>query len=130
MKPLISQELLRWRIRVLKRDSTQVLLEHQGTEVCATCFCSNDYLGLATDPRVQKALISGVEQWGVGSGASPLVSGYFAPHQQFEITMAKFLGQERALFFNSGSMANLGILPSLVDRKSLVLSDKYCHASL
>ncbi len=93
-------------------------------------FCSNDYLGLANAPALVEAAIAGARQWGVGSGASHLVSGHLTPHEQLEQELAAFVGTERALFLSTGYMANLAIVPALVGRDDAVFADKLNHASL
>lgn len=93
-------------------------------------FCSNDYLGLAADPTVAKALIESVVKYGVGSGASHLVSGHYDVHDQLEERLARFLGCERALYFTTGYMANVGVIPALVGRGDAVFADRLIHASL
>ena len=93
-------------------------------------FCSNDYLGLANDPALIDAACDGAKTWGVGSGASHLVSGHQAPHEALEQKLAAFTGFPRALLFSTGYMANLGIVPALVGRGDAVFSDKLNHASL
>ncbi len=93
-------------------------------------FCSNDYLGLANDPALIEAACLGARTWGVGSGASHLVSGHLAPHEALEAKLAAFTGFPRALLFSSGYMANLGIVPALLGRGDAVFSDRLNHASL
>jgi 8-amino-7-oxononanoate synthase len=93
-------------------------------------FCSNDYLGLANHPKLVKALQQGAQQFGVGSGASHLVSGHFDAHQQFEQAFAGFVGKPAALSFSTGYMANLGVVQALVGRGDTVFADKLNHASL
>jgi len=93
-------------------------------------FCSNDYLGLANDPALVEAACAGARTWGVGSGASHLVSGHLAPHEALEQKLAAFTGFPRALLFSTGYMANLGIVPALVGRGDAVFADKLNHASL
>jgi 8-amino-7-oxononanoate synthase len=93
-------------------------------------FCSNDYLGLANDPALIAAACAGAKNWGVGSGASHLVSGHQTPHEALEQKLAAFTGFPRALLFSTGYMANLGIVPALVGRGDAVFSDKLNHASL
>ena len=75
-------------------------------------FCSNDYLGLAAHPRVVAALHEGADLYGAGSGASHLVSGHLAPHEQIEQEIAGFLGFPRALTFSTGYLANLFLSPA------------------
>ncbi len=93
-------------------------------------FCSNDYLGLANDPALVEAACAGARAWGVGSGASHLVSGHLGAHAALEQKIAEFTGFERALLFSTGYMANLGIVPALVGRNDAVFADRLNHASL
>jgi 8-amino-7-oxononanoate synthase len=93
-------------------------------------FCSNDYLGLAAHPEVVDSFIAAARQYGVGSGASHLVCGHSAPHQQLEEALADFTGRDRALLFSSGYAANTGVLASLLHKGDNVLEDRLNHASL
>jgi len=93
-------------------------------------FCSNDYLGLANDPRVVVALQGGARQYGVGSGASHLITGHGRAHHALEEELADFVGAKRALLFSTGFMANLGVVTALAERHSLVAEDRLNHASL
>jgi 8-amino-7-oxononanoate synthase len=95
-----------------------------------TAFCSNDYLGLAAEPTLADAAHRGVERWGVGSGASHLVSGHYAAHETLEARLAAFVGMEDALYFSTGYMANIGVMPALVGRGDAIFADKVNHASL
>jgi 8-amino-7-oxononanoate synthase len=93
-------------------------------------FCSNDYLNLAADPRVRAAFKSAVDDWGVGSGASHLVCGHTAAHEELEEALAEFTGRERALLFASGYAANLGAINALIGKADHVFEDRLNHASL
>jgi len=93
-------------------------------------FCSNDYLGLANDPRIAKAMQKGIDHYGVGSGASHLINGHSAAHHALEEELADFVGYERALLFSTGYMANLGVVSGLLNRHDTVFADKLVHASL
>jgi len=93
-------------------------------------FCSNDYLGLAADPRLAEALCDGARRYGTGSGAAHLVSGHSAAHHALEEELAAFTGRERALLFSTGYMANLGIIAALAGRGDQVFEDRLNHASL
>ncbi len=93
-------------------------------------FCSNDYLGLANDPALIEAACAGAKTWGVGSGASHLVSGHQRPHLALEEKLARFTGFPRALLFSTGYMANLGIVPALAGRGDAIFADRLNHASL
>lgn len=93
-------------------------------------FCSNDYLGLANHPEVNRAFIAGIEKYGSGSGASHLVCGHTAAHEALEERLAAFTGRDRALLFSSGYMANVGVLTCLAGKHDRVLEDRLNHASL
>src|SRR6266852_1607702 len=93
-------------------------------------FSSNDYLGLANDPRLREAAIAAIAEFGVGAGASRLISGTQSPHLRLEIALAKWKGTQAALSFSSGYAAAVGTLPALVAKGDVVLLDKLCHASL
>ncbi len=94
-------------------------------------FCSNDYLGLASHPKVVAALIDGAGRYGVGSGASHLISGHSLAHQLLEDKLADFVGMPRALSFCTGYMANLAILTALgFDADGEIFSESLNHASL
>lgn len=99
-----------------------------GREMLA--FCSNDYLGLAAEPKLAAALAEGAARWGSGSGASHLVSGHYSVHDELEERLARFVGCERALYFSTGYMANSGLIPALVGRGDVVFADRLNHASL
>jgi 8-amino-7-oxononanoate synthase len=93
-------------------------------------FSSNDYLGLANDPRLREAAITAIDEFGVGAGASRLISGTQSPHLRLERALTKWKGTEAALCFSSGYAAALGTIPALVAKNDVVLLDKLCHASL
>jgi 8-amino-7-oxononanoate synthase len=93
-------------------------------------FCSNDYLGLANDPRVLKAFQQAAEIWGVGSGASHLVSGHTKAHAELEEALAEFTGRPRCLLFSSGYAANMGTIQGLLGSTDHVFEDRLNHASL
>ncbi len=93
-------------------------------------FCSNDYLGLASHPQLISALQQGAQQYGVGAGASHLVSGHSRAHHELESQLAAFVVKPAALLFSSGYLANLGVVQALVGRGDTVFADKLNHASL
>jgi len=93
-------------------------------------FSSNDYLGLANDPLLRAAATAAIAEFGVGAGASRLISGTQSPHVRLEAALAKWKGTEAALSFSSGYAAAVGTLPALVGKQDVVLLDKLCHASL
>src|SRR5947207_9007873 len=93
-------------------------------------FSSNDYLGLANDSRLREAAIAAINEFGVGAGASRLISGTQSPHLRLERALAEWKGTAAALCFSSGYAAALGTIPALVTKDDVVLLDKLCHASL
>lgn len=93
-------------------------------------FASNDYLGLANDEALKKGAIAAIEQWGVGAGASQLVSGRLGIFDALEHRLAEFAQRDAALFFPSGFQANLGVLTALAGRHDVIFADRVNHASL
>ena len=93
-------------------------------------FASNDYLGLANDPALKAGAMAAIAQWGVGAGASQLVSGRLGIFDTLEQHLADFARREAALFFPSGFQANLGVLTALTDRHDVIFADRVNHASL
>jgi 8-amino-7-oxononanoate synthase len=93
-------------------------------------FCSNDYLGLAADPRIAEAFAAAVQQWGVGAGASHLVCGHTSAHHDLEEALAEFTGRPRALVFSTGYSANVGVINALLSAGDHVFEDRLNHASL
>ncbi|AOE49182.1 8-amino-7-oxononanoate synthase [Kangiella sediminilitoris] len=126
LKQRQAQDLIRQRLTLESGQDTEV-------SVNATHyvnFSSNDYLGLASHPKMAETMISAVKRYGPGSGASHLVVGHSKEHNLLEEELAEFVGTERAVLFSSGFMANYGVLTSLFDRKDLLVQDKLNHASL
>src|SRR5436853_1497287 len=93
-------------------------------------LCSNNYLGLANHPRVRQAAADAAMRWGVGSGASRLVSGTMTVHRRLEERLAEFKRREAALLFGSGYLANCGVVASLARPGDVVFSDRLNHASI
>ncbi|MGH8800320.1 MAG: aminotransferase class I/II-fold pyridoxal phosphate-dependent enzyme, partial [Casimicrobiaceae bacterium] len=96
-------------------------------------FGSNDYLGLAGDARVVAAAQQGAARYGVGAGASHLISGHFAPHDALERELASWVApcaDARALLFSTGYMANMGVVTALAGREDAVFGDRLNHACL
>lgn len=117
-----------YRQRAVVASPQQVNLLRDGQDLIS--FCSNDYLGLANHPDVIKAMQTAAGDFGVGSGASHLVSGHSLHHHQLEEELADFTGRERALLFSTGYMANVGVINALLGRKDAVFEDRLNHASL
>ena len=132
--PDLDAELRDLEAQGLQR-SRRVLQSAQGAHVQIDgqdylAFGSNDYLGLANHPALIASACGAAAQYGVGAGASHLIVGHSAAHQQLEQALAAFVQLPAALTFSTGYMANLGILSALLGRDDLVLADKLNHASL
>jgi glycine C-acetyltransferase len=123
---LKEQGLYRRMPRIEGSRNARVVVD--GKEVLL--LCSNNYLGLADHPSLKEAAIRAVEKYGVGSGASRLVSGTMELHELLERQIASFKGTERALLFNSGYAANTGVIPALAQKGDVLYSDKLNHASI
>ncbi|MGI2095410.1 aminotransferase class I/II-fold pyridoxal phosphate-dependent enzyme [Shewanella glacialipiscicola] len=93
-------------------------------------FSSNDYLGLSRVPELADALYLGAQAYGVGSGASPLVTGYSEAHFALEYELCALTGHEAALLFCSGFSANTALMKTLFDQQDIVIADKLVHASI
>jgi 8-amino-7-oxononanoate synthase len=93
-------------------------------------LCSNNYLGLADHPRVREAAADAAMRWGVGSGASRLVSGNMTVHRRLEEQLAAFKGTEACVLFGSGYLANAGVVSTLAHEGDVVFSDELNHASI
>ena len=104
----------------------RVLLD--GKEVLL--LCSNNYLGLADHPRVRTAAAEAAMRYGVGAGASRLVSGNMTLHRRLEERLAAFKQAERCVLFGSGYLANMGVIQALAREGDVVFSDALNHASI
>lgn len=93
-------------------------------------LCSNNYLGLADHPAVREAAADAAMRWGVGAGASRLVSGTMTIHRRLEERLASFERRQSALLFGSGYLANAGVVSSLARAGDVVFSDELNHASI
>jgi 8-amino-7-oxononanoate synthase len=93
-------------------------------------FSSNDYLGLAAQPFLIKAWQEGLDRWGAGSGASPLVTGYTDAHAKLEQTLAEWLQVESVLLFSTGFGANQAVIKALLQKDHTQYQDRLNHASL
>lgn len=93
-------------------------------------LCSNNYLGLADHPRVRQAAGEAAMRWGVGAGASRLVSGTMTVHRRLEDRLAAFSGRQSALLFGSGYLANAGVIAALARPGDVIFSDAHNHASI
>jgi len=121
-----SANLYRQRLTLESPQGTQV---HVGGGIRAA-FSSNDYLGLANHPAVVAAFQRAANHYGVGSGASHLISGHSREHQALEEELAEFTDRPRALLFSTGYMANMGTINALMGEADCLFQDRLNHASL
>jgi 8-amino-7-oxononanoate synthase len=131
----LAQELTALEARALRRHLRvvdEVLPEGKvrvGGQVLLN-LSSNDYLGLAQDPRIIAAAQAAALRWGAGAGASRLVVGHLGLHEAVEAHLATFKGTEAAVIFPTGYMANVGTISALVGPGDVVFSDRLNHASI
>src|SRR3972149_557516 len=134
MESAIRKRLKELKERYLKRRLTLISgpqepwVRVNGRRVLL--LCSNNYLGLANHPELKEAAMKAVEKYGVGSGASRLVSGTMEAHKELEEKLKRFKKKEAVLLFNSGWHANTGIIPQIIGRGGEIFSDKLNHASI
>jgi glycine C-acetyltransferase len=93
-------------------------------------FCSNNYLGLADDPRLVAAAKDALDTYGIGPGAVRTIAGTMTIHQKLEEDLARFKGVEAAISFQSGFTANLAVIPTLAGKGDVIISDQLNHASI
>ena len=118
---------LRRRLRLISGpQGPRVLLDGRP----ALLLCSNNYLGLADHPRVREAAAEGARRWGVGAGASRLVSGSMTIHRRLEERLAEFEHTQSCLLFGSGYLANTGTIAALAGPDDVIFSDELNHASI
>ena len=126
LKHLKEQSLYR-SMRTMDSEQSKYV-EMQGRKILM--FASNSYLDLAADERIKKAASEAALNWGAGSGGSRLTTGNTALHEALENKLAQFKGTEAALVFNTGYMANVGIISALCNSEAVIFSDEYNHASI
>lgn len=123
---LRSQGLYRWPRRLTGEQAPVCV--YDGRRVIN--LCSNNYLGLANDPRLKAAARRAIDEYGVGSGAVRTIAGNLAIHEQVEARLAAFKHTEAALLYQSGFTANAGTVSAILGRGDVVVSDELNHASI
>lgn len=121
-----SQQLYRNTKEISSAQAAHIIYQGQNQLMLA----SNDYLGLIDHPEVKEAAKEAINIYGVGSGGSRLTTGTLPLHNQLETALAKFKHTEKALIFNTGYMANVGIISALGVKDSIIFSDELNHASI
>ncbi len=130
----LGEELADLRDRHLYRP-LRVMSSGQGPIVSVDehrliSLSSNDYLGLTHHPRLRKAALDAVRDYGVGSGAVRTIAGTMTLHEELEADLALFKGTEATLTFQSGFTANTGVIPTITGEQDLIVSDELNHASI
>ena len=126
LRELQREGLLRQRRTVQAYEGPRPVLDGRAV----LDFCSNDYLDLAHDPEVARAVQEAAGAWGAGAGAAHLVTGHSDEHRALEEELAAFTGRESALLFSTGYMANVGVITALAGRGEIIVQDRLNHASL
>lgn len=121
-----SQQLYRNTKEISSAQAAHIIYQGQNQLMLA----SNDYLGLIDHPEVKEAAKEAINIYGVGSGGSRLTTGTLPLHNQLESALASFKHTEKALIFNTGYMANVGIISALGIKDSIIFSDELNHASI
>ncbi|MEU7902168.1 8-amino-7-oxononanoate synthase [Actinoplanes sp. NPDC049118] len=124
------QEALERQARTRAKAGLTRTLRHRAADDSVVDLAGNDYLGLAVHPEVIAASVRALRAYGLGATGSRLVRGSTDAHEALETELARWLGAERALVYSSGYLANLGAVRALAGPETLLVSDRYNHASL
>ncbi len=123
----LVDKALDWRLKQLQ-GASEPLTKVDGRDVLV--LCANNYLGLATHPKLKQAAAEAIKKYGVGSGAVRAISGNMDIHVELEERLAKFKGAEASLTYPTGFMVNSGLIPQLVGKEDLIISDELNHGSI
>jgi glycine C-acetyltransferase len=123
----LVKNALDWKIRILQGPSTP-WCNVDGKKVLM--FCSNNYLGLSNHPKLKEAALKAVQTHGAGSGSVRPIAGTMDIHIELEKRLAKFKDAEASLVYQTGFAANSGLIPQLVGKEDLIISDELNHGSI
>lgn len=123
---LVSSDL-DWRLRVLQGPSTPRCVV-DGKNVLM--LCSNNYLSLSNHPKLKRAAIDAVKEYGTGSGSVRPIAGNLELHMELERRLARFKEADASLVYQTGFAANAGLIPQLADAGDLIVSDELNHGSI
>jgi 8-amino-7-oxononanoate synthase len=123
---LEARSLRRWLAETDRGEGVSAV--RRGRDLIS--FCCNDYLSLSHHPKLRRAAIDAIERYGVGAGASRLVTGNHPLYGDLETRLARLKGTEAACVFGSGYLANTGIIPSLMGAGDLIVLDELSHACM
>jgi glycine C-acetyltransferase len=116
-----------WKLRILESGSTPHSIV-DGKKVIM--LCSNNYLNLSNHPRLIKGAIDAAKKFGAGSGSVRAIAGTMKLHMDVEKRLAKFKGTESSLIYQTGFAANAGLIPQLVGKGDVIISDELNHGSI
>ena len=123
----LVRESLNWELKVLE-NANEPVCRVSGKNVIM--FCANNYLNLATHPKVVNAMIEATRKFGAGAGSDRSISGNMTVHEELDSRLAKFKKASASLTFQTGYMTNQGVIPQLADRGDLFVSDELNHGSI
>jgi len=123
----LVQNELDWKLKILEGPSTP-WCKVDGKKVLM--FCSNNYLGLSNHPHLKEAALKAIKTHGVGSGSVRPIAGTMDLHIELEKRLAKFKHAEASLVYQTGFAANSGLIPQLVGKEDLIISDELNHGSI
>lgn len=123
----LVEQNLNWKLRVLEGPSAPRSIV-EGKKVIM--LCSNNYLNLSNHPTLKKAARDIIDTHGVGSGSVRAIAGNMDIHEKVEKALARFKGREASLVYQTGFAANSGLIPQLVDKGDLIISDELNHGSI
>ena len=126
LRVLEKRNLRRHIVSTEMVDAVQVIRDGQQF----VSFCGNDYLGLTQHPKIKEAAIAATEKFGVGSGASRLVTGSHPLFDELEAKLARLKGTEDAVVMGSGYLTNMGVLPTLIGAQDAIIVDELSHACI
>ncbi|AHX04502.1 aminotransferase class I/II-fold pyridoxal phosphate-dependent enzyme [Ehrlichia japonica] len=132
---ILSQELIKLRIDNLYREPSAITRSEAGNVIYQNdkkliSFSCNDYLGLIRHPLLKESAINAINNYGVGAGASRMITGDNVIYQCLENKLAKLYHTEMSLVFSSGYLTNVGVISALVHRHDMVIADKLVHSSI
>jgi glycine C-acetyltransferase len=123
----LVRENLNWELKVLETPSEPVCVVN-GKQV--VMLCANNYLNLATHPKVVNAMIEATRKYGAGAGSDRSIAADMIVHEELDLRLARFKSAPASLTFQTGFMANEGLIPQLAGRGDLFVSDELNHGSI
>ncbi len=123
----LVRENLNWELKVLESASEPVCTVNGNTVIM---LCANNYLNLATHPKVVRATIEAARKYGAGAGSDRSISGNMVLHEELDQRLARFKNAPASLTFQTGYMTNQGVISQLATRGDLFVSDELNHGSI